>query len=95
MCLFSTSFLNLFSYDSCSRSAYYKPTSCQPHLLIVGKAGYGQVSYFASAVLHALEKFPIHTLDLSILFTNIAPPEEICRGVCFFLFLLIGFIDCM
>ncbi|XP_066843639.1 ATPase family AAA domain-containing protein 2-like isoform X3 [Anser cygnoides] len=26
------------------RSAYYKPTSCQPHLLIVGKAGYGQDS---------------------------------------------------
>ncbi|XP_040399796.1 ATPase family AAA domain-containing protein 2-like [Cygnus olor] len=71
------------------RSAYYKPPSCQPHLLIVGKAGYGQVSYLAPAVLHALEKFPVHTLDLSLLFTNIAPPEEICGEFVFFRLLLI------
>ncbi|XP_035173286.1 ATPase family AAA domain-containing protein 2 [Oxyura jamaicensis] len=61
-----------------SRSAFCEPTSCRPHLLIVGKAGYGQVSYVAPAVLHALEKFPVHTLDLPILFTGVAPPEEIC-----------------
>uniref|UniRef100_A0A8B9BXW7 ATPase family AAA domain containing 2 n=1 Tax=Anser brachyrhynchus TaxID=132585 RepID=A0A8B9BXW7_9AVES len=73
-----TSFINLFSYAYCSRSAFCKPTSCRPHLLIAGKAGYGQVSYLAPAVLHALEKFPVHTLDLSNLLTNVAPPEEIC-----------------
>ncbi|XP_068521460.1 ATPase family AAA domain-containing protein 2-like isoform X9 [Anas acuta] len=61
-----------------SRSAFCEPTSCRPCLLIVGKEGYGQVSYVAPAVLHALEKFPVHTLDLSVLLTNVAPPEEIC-----------------
>ncbi|XP_068528694.1 ATPase family AAA domain-containing protein 2 isoform X2 [Anas acuta] len=61
-----------------SRSAFCEPTSCRPRLLIVGKEGYSQVSYVAPAVLHALEKFPIHTLDLSVLLTNVAPPEEIC-----------------
>ncbi|XP_035412100.1 ATPase family AAA domain-containing protein 2 isoform X2 [Cygnus atratus] len=65
-------------YLCSSRSAFCEPTSCRPHLLIAGKAGYGQVSYLAPAVLHALEKFPVHTLDLSNLFTNVAPPEEIC-----------------
>ncbi|XP_068514044.1 ATPase family AAA domain-containing protein 2-like [Anas acuta] len=64
-----------------SRSAFCEPTSCRPRLLIVGKEGYGQVSYVAPAVLHALEKFPVHTLDLSVLLTNIAPPEEICGQV--------------
>ncbi|XP_032038426.1 ATPase family AAA domain-containing protein 2-like isoform X2 [Aythya fuligula] len=61
-----------------SRSAFCEPTSCRPRLLIVGKEGYGQVSYVAPAVLHALEKFPVHTLDLSVLLTKVAPPEEIC-----------------
>ncbi|XP_071888325.1 ATPase family AAA domain-containing protein 2-like [Anas platyrhynchos] len=61
-----------------SRSAFCEPTSRRPRLLIVGKEGYGQVSYVAPVVLHALEKFPVHTLDLSVLLTNIAPPEEIC-----------------
>eukprot|EP00075_Anas_platyrhynchos_P015526 XP_027304779.1 ATPase family AAA domain-containing protein 2-like isoform X8 [Anas platyrhynchos] len=64
-----------------SRSAFCEPTSCRPRLLIVGKEGYGQVSYVAPAVLHALEKFPVHTLDLSVLLTNVAPPEEICGQV--------------
>nr|XP_038030018.1 ATPase family AAA domain-containing protein 2-like [Anas platyrhynchos] len=62
-----------------SRSAFCEPTSRRPRLLIVGKEGYGQVSYVAPVVLHALEKFPVHTLDLSVLLTNVAPPEEICR----------------
>uniref|UniRef100_A0A8C3GCT5 Bromo domain-containing protein n=1 Tax=Cairina moschata TaxID=8855 RepID=A0A8C3GCT5_CAIMO len=61
-----------------SRSAFCEPTSCRPRLLIVGKEGYGQVSYVAPAVLHALEKFPVHTLDLSVLLANVAPPEEVC-----------------
>eukprot|EP00075_Anas_platyrhynchos_P019216 XP_027308469.1 ATPase family AAA domain-containing protein 2 isoform X2 [Anas platyrhynchos] len=64
-----------------SRSAFCEPTSCRPRLLIVGKEGYSQVSYVAPVVLHALEKFPVHTLDLSVLLTNVAPPEEICGQV--------------
>eukprot|EP00075_Anas_platyrhynchos_P013957 XP_027303210.1 ATPase family AAA domain-containing protein 2-like [Anas platyrhynchos] len=67
-----------------SRSAFCEPTSRRPRLLIVGKEGYGQVSYVAPAVLHTLEKFPVHTLDLSVLLTNVAPPEEICGQVPFF-----------
>uniref|UniRef100_A0A493TQN1 ATPase family AAA domain containing 2 n=1 Tax=Anas platyrhynchos platyrhynchos TaxID=8840 RepID=A0A493TQN1_ANAPP len=64
--------------DHIYRSAFCEPTSCRPRLLIVGKEGYSQVSYVAPVVLHALEKFPVHTLDLSVLLTNVAPPEEIC-----------------
>uniref|UniRef100_A0A8C3PYW7 ATPase family AAA domain-containing protein 2 n=1 Tax=Chrysolophus pictus TaxID=9089 RepID=A0A8C3PYW7_CHRPC len=61
-----------------SRKAYWQPTSCRPHLLLVGKAGYGQASHLAPAVLHALEMFPVHTLDMSVLFVSMSSPEETC-----------------
>ncbi|XP_052559918.1 ATPase family AAA domain-containing protein 2 isoform X2 [Tympanuchus pallidicinctus] len=61
-----------------SRKTYWQPTSCRPHLLLVGKAGYGQASHLAPAVLHALEMFPVHTLDMSVLFVNTSSPEEAC-----------------
>ncbi|XP_074941847.1 ATPase family AAA domain-containing protein 2 isoform X1 [Phalacrocorax aristotelis] len=61
-----------------SRNAYYQPTSCRPRFLLVGKAGYGQTSHLAPAVIHALEKFPVYTLDQSVLFVSTTSPEEMC-----------------
>ncbi|NXW14840.1 ATAD2 protein, partial [Circaetus pectoralis] len=61
-----------------SRKAYYQPTSCRPRFLLVGEPGYGQTSHLAPAVIHALEKFPVYTLDLSVLFVTITSPEETC-----------------
>uniref|UniRef100_A0A8B9NQV1 ATPase family AAA domain-containing protein 2 n=1 Tax=Accipiter nisus TaxID=211598 RepID=A0A8B9NQV1_9AVES len=69
--------LNLFS-SYCSRNAYYQPTSCRPRFLLVGEPGYGQTSHLAPAVIHALEKFPVYTLDLSVLFVGVTSPEETC-----------------
>ncbi|NXS73879.1 ATAD2 protein, partial [Pandion haliaetus] len=64
-----------------SRNAYYQPTSCRPRFLLVGEPGYGQTSHLAPAVIHALEKFPVYTLDLSVLFVSITSPEETCAQV--------------
>uniref|UniRef100_A0A8C0IDF5 ATPase family AAA domain containing 2 n=1 Tax=Bubo bubo TaxID=30461 RepID=A0A8C0IDF5_BUBBB len=61
-----------------SRNAYYQPTSCRPRFLIAGESGYGQASHLAPAVIHALEKFPVYTLDLATLFSSITSPEETC-----------------
>ncbi|NWX38838.1 ATAD2 protein, partial [Steatornis caripensis] len=61
-----------------SRNAYHQPTSCRPRFLLVGEPGYGQASHLAPAVIHALEKFPVYTLELSVLFVSITPPEETC-----------------
>uniref|UniRef100_A0A8C3JSZ0 Bromo domain-containing protein n=1 Tax=Calidris pygmaea TaxID=425635 RepID=A0A8C3JSZ0_9CHAR len=61
-----------------SRNAYCQPTSCRPRFLLFGEPGYGQASHLAPAVIHALEKFPVYTLDLSVLFISITSPEETC-----------------
>ncbi|XP_071659922.1 ATPase family AAA domain-containing protein 2-like isoform X3 [Patagioenas fasciata] len=61
-----------------SRNAYWQPTSCRPRFLLVGEPGYGQTSHLAPAVIHALETFPVYTLDLSVLFGSITTPEETC-----------------
>ncbi|NXN29596.1 ATAD2 protein, partial [Nycticryphes semicollaris] len=61
-----------------SRNAYCQPTSCRPRFLLCGEPGYGQASHLAPAVIHALEKFPVYTLDLSVLFISVTSPEETC-----------------
>ncbi|KAM6444312.1 ATPase family AAA domain-containing protein 2-like [Rhynochetos jubatus] len=61
-----------------SRNAYYQLTSYKPRLLVAGEPGCGQTSDLAPAVLHALEKFPVYTLDLPRLLGNIASPAERC-----------------
>lgn len=69
----------MFSFN---RNAYHQPTSCRPRLLISGKPERGQASHLAPAVIHALEKFPVYTLDLSILFgVSSKTPEETCAQV--------------
>ncbi|KFQ15141.1 ATPase family AAA domain-containing protein 2, partial [Leptosomus discolor] len=59
-------------------NAYYQPTSYRPRFLLVGEPGYGQASHLAPAVVHALEKFPVYTLDLCSLFVSTTSPEETC-----------------
>eukprot|EP00066_Takifugu_rubripes_P014421 XP_011603687.1 PREDICTED: ATPase family AAA domain-containing protein 2 isoform X2 [Takifugu rubripes] len=65
-----------------SRSVLSEPTSCRPRLLLEGRPGSGQSSHLAPAVLHALEKFTLYTLDLAVLFGSSGTiPEENCAQV--------------
>ncbi|KAM8966813.1 ATPase family AAA domain-containing protein 2-like [Pelodytes ibericus] len=60
-------------------NANRQPTSYRPRFLIAGKPGLGQSSHLAPAVIHALEKFTVYTLDLAVLFGNSGTsPEETC-----------------
>ncbi|XP_016152293.1 PREDICTED: ATPase family AAA domain-containing protein 2-like isoform X3 [Ficedula albicollis] len=61
-----------------SRSSSYQPTSFRPRFLLVEEPGCGQAFDLAPAVLHALEKFPAYTLDLSTLFVSNTSQEETC-----------------
>lgn len=62
-----------------NRNACYQPMSFRPRLLIVGEPGFGQSSHLAPAVIHALEKFTVYTLDIPVLFgVSTASPEETC-----------------
>uniref|UniRef100_A0A667YYW8 ATPase family AAA domain-containing protein 2 n=1 Tax=Myripristis murdjan TaxID=586833 RepID=A0A667YYW8_9TELE len=55
------------------------PTSFRPRLLLEGRPGSGQSSHLAPALLHALEKFTVYTLDMAVLFgASATAPEETC-----------------
>ncbi|XP_036411233.1 ATPase family AAA domain-containing protein 2-like isoform X1 [Megalops cyprinoides] len=61
------------------RSAVHQPTSHRPRLLLAGRPGSGQSSHLAPAVLHALERFTVYTLDMAVLFgVSSTSPEEAC-----------------
>uniref|UniRef100_A0A8C7VLT4 ATPase family AAA domain-containing protein 2 n=1 Tax=Oncorhynchus mykiss TaxID=8022 RepID=A0A8C7VLT4_ONCMY len=65
-----------------ARSATCHPTTYRPRLLLVGRPGAGQSSHLAPAVLHALEKFTVYTLDMAVLFgVSCTSPEEACAQV--------------
>lgn len=67
---------------SLCRSVLSQPTSYRPRLLLEGRPGSGQNSHLAPAVLHALEKFTVYTLDIAVLFgTSATAPEETCAQV--------------
>lgn len=67
---------------STCRSVLSQPTSYRPRLLLEGRAGSGQSSHLAPAVLHTLEKFTVYTLDMAVLFgTSATAPEETCAQV--------------
>ena len=54
------------------------------YFLIISDLGGGQSDYIAPALLHALEKFPLKTLDLTALFgSSVRLPEEACTQVCY------------
>ncbi|XP_060051457.1 ATPase family AAA domain-containing protein 2 isoform X2 [Erinaceus europaeus] len=62
-----------------NRNACYQPLSFRPRILIVGEPGFGQGSHLAPAVIHALEKFTVYTLDIPVLFgVSTTSPEETC-----------------
>ncbi|XP_041105794.1 ATPase family AAA domain-containing protein 2B-like isoform X2 [Polyodon spathula] len=63
-------------------SAYRQPTSYRPRLLVAGDRGSGQSTHLAPAILHSLEKFSMHRLDLPTLYSVSAKtPEESCAQV--------------
>ncbi|XP_073424405.1 ATPase family AAA domain-containing protein 2B isoform X2 [Dendrobates tinctorius] len=63
-------------------SACHQPTSYRPRFLLSGEPGSGQTSHLAPAVLHILEKFSVHRLDLPALYSVSAKtPEESCAQV--------------
>ncbi|MBN3287571.1 ATD2B protein, partial [Polyodon spathula] len=63
-------------------SAYRQPTSYRPRLLVAGDRGSGQTTHLAPAILHSLEKFSVHRLDLPTLYSVSAKtPEESCAQV--------------
>ncbi|XP_074539836.1 ATPase family AAA domain-containing protein 2 isoform X2 [Halichoeres trimaculatus] len=65
-----------------SRSVLSHPTSYRPRLLLQGRPGSGQSSHLAPAVLHALEKFTVYTLDMAVLFgASATAPEETCAQI--------------
>ncbi|XP_040899672.1 ATPase family AAA domain-containing protein 2-like isoform X2 [Toxotes jaculatrix] len=65
-----------------NRSVLSQPTSYRPRLLLEGRPGSGQSSYLAPAVLHALEKFTVYTLDMAVLFgASATAPEETCAQI--------------
>uniref|UniRef100_A0A3Q1CXN7 ATPase family AAA domain-containing protein 2 n=1 Tax=Amphiprion ocellaris TaxID=80972 RepID=A0A3Q1CXN7_AMPOC len=64
------------------RSVLSQPTSYRPRLLLEGRPGSGQSSHLAPAVLHALEKFTVYTLDMAMLFgASATAPEETCAQI--------------
>ncbi|KAM9339815.1 ATPase family AAA domain-containing protein 2-like [Symphorus nematophorus] len=65
-----------------ARSAVKQPTSHRPRLLLAGRPGAGQASHLAPAILHALERFTVHSLDSAVLFgVSSTSPEEACAQV--------------
>ncbi|XP_017265508.1 ATPase family AAA domain-containing protein 2 isoform X2 [Kryptolebias marmoratus] len=65
-----------------NRSVLSQPTSYRPRLLLEGRPGSGQTSHLAPAVLHALEKFTVYTLDMAVLFgASMTAPEETCAQI--------------
>ncbi|XP_047460998.1 ATPase family AAA domain-containing protein 2-like isoform X7 [Mugil cephalus] len=65
-----------------ARSAVKQPTSHRPRMLLAGRPGSGQTSHLAPAVLYALERFTVHSLDSAVLFgVSSTSPEEACAQV--------------
>ncbi|KAM9782763.1 ATPase family AAA domain-containing protein 2B [Neosynchiropus ocellatus] len=65
-----------------SFSAIQQPTAYRPRLLLAGAPGSGQSTHMAPALLHHLDKLPVHRLDLPTLYSNSAKtPEESCAQV--------------
>ncbi|XP_063735979.1 ATPase family AAA domain-containing protein 2-like isoform X2 [Eleginops maclovinus] len=65
-----------------NRSVRSHPTSYRPRLLLMGRLGSGQSSHLGPAVLHALEKFTVYTLDMAVLFgASATAPEETCAQI--------------
>ncbi|KAL2080120.1 hypothetical protein ACEWY4_023913 [Coilia grayii] len=64
------------SFLQTMRSAAIYPTSHRPRLLLSGQPGSGQTTHLGPAVLHALEKFTVYTLDMASLFGDCTTSAE-------------------
>uniref|UniRef100_A0A8C5A983 ATPase family AAA domain containing 2B n=1 Tax=Gadus morhua TaxID=8049 RepID=A0A8C5A983_GADMO len=65
-----------------STSVLQQPTAYRPRLLLAGPPGSGQSSHLAPALLHHLDKLPVHRLDLPTLYSvSVKTPEESCAQV--------------
>ncbi|XP_063041992.1 ATPase family AAA domain-containing protein 2-like isoform X2 [Engraulis encrasicolus] len=64
------------SFLQTMRSAAIYPTSHRPRLLLSGRPGSGQTTHLAPALLHALEKFTVYTLDMASLFGDCTTSAE-------------------
>uniref|UniRef100_A0A665T1U2 ATPase family AAA domain-containing protein 2 n=1 Tax=Echeneis naucrates TaxID=173247 RepID=A0A665T1U2_ECHNA len=72
----------LLEYSHQTQGPHHLPTSYRPRLLLEGRPGSGHSSHLAPAVLHALEKFTVYTLDMAVLFgTSATAPEETCAQI--------------
>ncbi|XP_064605176.1 ATPase family AAA domain-containing protein 2-like isoform X2 [Liolophura sinensis] len=70
------------SFFSFGFSASKSPITHRPRLMLSGTAGQGQTSHLAPAVLHHMERLPVHILDLPAMFACSAKsPEESCAQV--------------
>ncbi|XP_039940068.1 ATPase family AAA domain-containing protein 2-like [Hirundo rustica] len=65
-------------FHTFSRNLSCQPTSFRPRFLLVGEPGCGPAFDLAPAILHALEKFPAYTLDLTNLFVSTTSQEGTC-----------------
>lgn len=74
------------SYNLISnRSATSRPIVSRPRILLYGDPTQGHTTHLAPALLHCMEKLPVHVLDLPTLYANSArTPEESCSQVTFF-----------
>ena len=69
-------------YLSLSSHPHAIPLVHHPRLILCGAEGMGQSSLLSPALLHALEEFPVKTLDLTTVFaTSTKTPEEACTQV--------------
>ncbi|KAM9436038.1 ATPase family AAA domain-containing protein 2 isoform 1-T1 [Clarias gariepinus] len=82
MCIGNPAQTNKGPTGSClhlTKSAIQEPTTFRPRLLLCGNPGSGQSTHLAPAMLHALEKFTVYTLDMAMLFgVSTTSPEEAC-----------------
>lgn len=80
----SSSSSSVFSqrYLTLSSHPHAIPMVHHPRLIVCGAEGMGQTSFLSPALLHALEEFPVKTLDLTTVFaTSMKTPEEACTQV--------------
>ena len=78
----SSSVLSQQRYLSLSSHPHAIPMVHRPRLILCGAEGMGQSSLLSPALLHALEEFPVKTLDLTTVFaTSTKTPEEACTQV--------------
>ena len=78
----SSSVFSQQRYLSLSSHPHAIPMVHRPRMILCGAEGMGQSSLLSPALLHALEEFPVKTLDLTTVFaTSTKTPEEACTQV--------------